>query len=492
MRRLVSVAVASLLATALAAPAHAAPPAAPSRSCALVPMPAPPRAATAPAATSNVIFLNDCRAPGSCDLLAGFNTMTNDSRTNTSAVVKTPTTLEPWPFSAQEWDSLVGCVRRLYQPFDVQIVTTEPPATAEYFEAMVAGRATQLGFAGGIVGVAPFTCDAVIPNAIAFAFANDYANQNASNAADLCWTVAHEIAHVFGLQHKYDARDPMTYLQPPLPQKLFVDDAGACGAYAARDCTKADSYEDGCSASASTTMNSYRKIAAIFGAKPGTPPSLTVAQPLDGSSPTRGFSIAAQAEDDVRVRDVALFLDDVLVEQPKRTPPYEWKTPRSLPDGPHALSLRATDYYGATTRVDLAVTSVPQCSGAAAGCAEGDLCLAGNCIAGPEKAGGLGTRCSGPSECASTVCAAAGKDQFCVEACQLGGAKSEACPAGFRCLASGDGGVCWPDDRAEDGGGCGCAGGEAGEGAPIALGLGFVALLASSRRRRRSGAASRC
>lgn len=480
---LVLAAVAGL---AYAAPVQAAPAAAAPRSCALVPMPHAPPAPPGPRATavSNVIFLNDCIAARSCDLTSGAATMTNDSRTNVSAVAQQATTMEPWRFTTQEWDAMVACVRRVYAPFNVQIVTTEPPATTEYFEAMVAGRAAQLGFGGGLVGVAPFACG-VIPNAISFAFANDYQNLEAANAADLCWTVAHEIAHVFGLQHKYDSRDPMTYLQPPLPQKLFLDESGPCGGNAARDCNKNDSVENGCPG-ALTTINSYRQIAAVFGDRPGTPPSLVIEAPLAGSAQPRGFTVRATAGDDVRVRDVALAVDGVAVS-PLRLPPFEWKTDRKLAAGPHTLSLVATDFYGATTTVPLALTSVDECSGAATGCQSGQLCLSGLCIAGPTQEGGLGTRCAGPSACASGMCAADGEDQRCVESCEVA---RDTCPDGFRCLPSGGAGVCWPDAASgEDGGGCGCAsegtGGRSG-GLPIALGLGFAALVCLPRRRFRS------
>jgi hypothetical protein len=72
------------LGVAAAAPAATgAIPATAPRGCALYPVPPPPPRITA---VSDVIFLNDCRAAGSCDLVAGRDTMTNDSRTNTSSI----------------------------------------------------------------------------------------------------------------------------------------------------------------------------------------------------------------------------------------------------------------------------------------------------------------------------------------------------------------------------------------------------------------------
>lgn len=431
-----------------------------------------PRQAAAMAAPSNVIFLNNCIAPNDCVLRPGGQQ--NDSRTNTSSIATQNASLSPWRFSIPQWDSLVQCVQQVYAPFNVEIVTTEPAAATEYFEAMVAGTASQLGLSGGIVGVAPFNCN-IIHNAITFSFANDYPDLGAANAADLCWTVAQEIAHAFGLQHKYDSRDPMTYLPPPLPLKLFLDDDGPCGTNGARDCTKGDSFEPtGCSGSA--TINSYREIADIFGAKPGTPPILTLAEPTSDSEVSRGFLVKANASDDVRLRDVTVTVDRVAVGQPLRAGPFDFRTPKTLSAGPHVIEVTATDFYGAQTTQTREVTVKADCTGNATGCDSGELCLDGRCIAGPREAGGLGTRCAGNDGCVSGVCATSGNNKFCVEECAP---QADGCPAGFSCLVSGESGVCWP---VEDEGGC--ATGDSRSGLPIALGLGFAALLLVPRRRR--------
>jgi Bacterial Ig domain len=471
--RLVTTVATSLVLAALAAPG-AAQTTSPPRSRILRWIPAPRRATSA--APSNIIFLNNCVAANSCNLTPGLDQ--NDSRTNVSSVATQPVILEPFRHSPAQWNALVQCVQQVYAPFNVQIVTTEPPASTEYFEAMVAGKASQLGIGGGIVGVAPFTCG-VIPNAITFSFANDYPDLGASNAADLCWTVAQEIAHAFGLQHKFDARDPMTYLPPALPQKLFLNEDGPCGTNAARDCTRGDLNElKGCPGAA--TMNSYRQIAALFGEKPGTPPQLTVSQPADGAEVSRGFLVRATASDDVRLRDVAVSLDGVRVGPALRAPPFDVRTAKTTPAGDHALEIVATDFYGATTRVSRAIAVKADCTGTATGCDSGELCLDGRCIAGPKQPGGLGTTCSGNAECASGACAASGADRYCVEECVVG---SGSCPGGFSCLAAAGSGVCWP--KSDSGG---CDAGRSGDSLPITLGLGFAILVLAPRSRRRRAA----
>lgn len=454
--------VAAAAARAVAAPAEGS-------HCAMQWIEPPPGAAAT--ATSNVIFLNNCLGAGDCVLTPG---MVNDSRTNVSTLAQAPTTLEPWKFTLPQWDALVACVREVYRPFQVEIVTIEPSNTTEYFEAMVAGRGAQLGQGAGTVGVAPFTCG-VIPNAIAFSFANDYPNLDPVNAADLCWTVTHEIAHIFGLQHKFDARDPMTYLQPALPQKLFLNDDGPCGTSAARDCTMADDFEArGCPGP--TTTNSYAKLAEVFDAQALPAPELTVTEPGDGAELARGFTVKAMASDDVRLRDVTLKLDGVAIGQPLRVPPFEWRTPRGLADGAHALELRATDYYGASTTVTLSVTTAQECTGAATGCGAGRLCLDGRCIVGPTEDGGLGRRCVGHDSCASGVCATSGEQRYCVEDCVVA---ADQCPDGFQCLAAGAGGVCWPEPT--DDGGCSTADPRP---APLVLALLFAVAVLVPRRRR--------
>lgn len=426
-------------------------------------------------ATSNVVFLNNCLASNGCALLPGRTAGENDSRTNTSSIVSQPSLLEKWRFSQVEWENLVACVRDVFAPFEIQIVTTEPTADTSYFEAMVAGRASQLGLEGSYAGVAPFNCG-VIDNAITFTFANDYADLGPQGAGDLCWTVVQEVAHAFGLQHKYDARDPMTYLPPALPIKLFLDEDGPCGTNAARDCTRGDAYEPrGCPGPATT--NSYRRVAELFGARPGTPPELMVTAPGDGAVVSRGFLLRATARDDVRLRDVALSIDGVPQAPVLRTGPFEWRTAKTLAEGEHVVRVVATDYYGAATARELAVTVRPACSGQATGCDAGQLCVEGRCVAGPEQEGGLGQRCAGNEDCASGLCAAAGGDKHCVEECTAG---ADGCPSEFSCRSTGAGAVCWPADASGS-----CAAGGGAIDLPLALSLLFAALVLAPRLRRR-------
>ena len=131
-----------------------------------------------------------------------------------------------------QWTQVVDCVKQTYAPFDVQIVTSARPR-GNYHMAIVAGHARRRAVQGrASLGVSPFSCG-YIPNAISFSFANE----DADNIDEICWTVAQETAHSWGLDHKFDNRDPMTYLRRVRRVKSFQNQAGSCGEYSARACS---------------------------------------------------------------------------------------------------------------------------------------------------------------------------------------------------------------------------------------------------------------
>lgn len=106
---------------------------------------------------------------------------------------------------------------------------------------------------------------------------------------------------------------------------------------------------------------------------------------------------------------------------------------------------------------------------------DGFVCIDGDCVAGPDVDGGLGTECADATECESGVCTeSTNSGSYCTETCE----GSDSCPAGFECLDGAN--VCWPSDGGGDGGCC-----STGGGAPSgAILLGFAVGLAVLRRRR--------
>ncbi len=81
---------------------------------------------------------------------------------------------------------------------------------------------------------------------------------------DLCWTVAHESAHSFGLlNHVVSCTDPMTYVQDFCGRKYFRNTAVKCG----ENFVEGPPYRD-CVCSGSE-QNSHSVLSQIF--SPGTP-----------------------------------------------------------------------------------------------------------------------------------------------------------------------------------------------------------------------------
>jgi hypothetical protein len=416
-----------------------------------------------PATVSHVIYLNNCK-PNGCTLHAGYNNAT----TNTSSIPNGTSMVSPYTGSAAQWQQLVQCVKDTYAPFNVTIVDQRPPS-GDYHMAIVAGSATEVGESSDVLGVSPFTCD-YIPNSISFTFANE----EPSGLLDLCWTVAQETAHSWGLDHKFDNRDPMTYLSSGPAMKTFQNQVGACGEYNSRQCN--------CDYSAiigTTQENSYALIMNVFGpsAPDTTPPTVTITSPAGGASVMPGFGVTATVSDDISVASAELKIDGMSIQTLSATP-FSWNAPQTLTQGSHHVEVVGTDSSGntATASVDVVYGSVcmhdPDCHDPMM------ICDHGHCVAGPSTPGGLGSPCTDNTTCASNECADDGQGhKYCVEACDPG---MKTCPGGFGCVTTSPGtGVCWPG--ADNGGGGGCA--STSGGGVLVVGIGLGAALITRRRR---------
>jgi hypothetical protein len=419
-----------------------------------------------PATVDHIIYLNRC--VGGCTLHPGQN----NSTTDTSSIVNSTVQLSQYSGSTSQWNQIVNCVKQTYAPFNVQIVTDRPPAGTNYHMAIVAGFASEAGEQQGVLGVSPFSCG-YIKNSISFSFANE----EPSNIDDICWTVSQETAHSWGLDHKYDNRDPMTYLSTGPSVKTFQNQAGSCGEYSARTCQC--TYQG----TGNSAMNSYALIMATFGgsAPDTTKPTVSITDPQNNAVVQPGFPIHVDANDDTAVASVDLKIDGTSIGALTNAP-YIWNAPSSLAGTTHHVEATATDLAGntATATVDV---SFPVACHHDSDCDNGQVCNNGSCVAGPGMQGGLGADCTMNSDCASGQCADDGQGhQYCVSACDPA---MSTCPSNFTCEAVGNGGVCWPGGNNNNGGGGsgGCdAGGSAG--APMLLGLGLGAMLITRRRRR--------
>ncbi|HUS30304.1 MAG TPA: hypothetical protein VMZ53_17470 [Kofleriaceae bacterium] len=155
----------------------------------------------------------------------------NDSRTDASSIVTSPTVINGWDIDVDTWNETVDCMREIYAPFDVTI-TDEDPGNVPHIEAVFGGSPTDVGLPDNVAGVSPFTTDcAVIENSIVFTF-TDVIPDDARTA---CEIMAQEVAHSFGLDHEMLASDPMTYL-PYYGERTFQNEMASCGEFGDRMC----------------------------------------------------------------------------------------------------------------------------------------------------------------------------------------------------------------------------------------------------------------
>lgn len=468
----VTVAAVSLI---TAAAAHAAPAAMPDR----VPVDRDRATLRLPggAPPSRTIFVNDCK-PGGCQIYVG----SEDSRRNRSTVARRTSLVPEFPFSDATWAATMACVRETYAQFDINITDVDPcpdpnsGCTTPHWEIIVAGQPSDIAYPNDAGGVSPFDFQdcSIIENSITYAFAEVMGN----DPDVLCWVIAQETAHSFGLDHEFNALDPMTYIQNP-KSKRFQDEVSPCGESGARQCY--------CGRQG---QNSVWELLQIFGTAPPSPPTVEITTPGPGVAVDPGFRVGVTIEDNQGIRQVDLLIDGQ-VSTTLLSPPWAFNAPVSISAGGHVVEVRALDLAGTAGSDSVEVLVGPPCDtpGDCSALGETHTCVGGRCVPGPGAPGGLGEDCDAPSDCVSGLCATLDMENHCAESCAPGGSD---CPGGFSCLDNGaGGGLCWPG---ESGGCAGCASSGDGRGAdpllPIGGGL-LVALLLVRRRQRATVAAVR-
>ncbi len=371
--------------------------------------------------TSKTIYLNRC--VGGCVISPG----PNNSRANTSRIVNSTSFITEFSHGDETWEELVLCLREVYEPFDI-IITDVDPGQASHFEAIVAGVDDDINYPG-VDGLAPGGCG-ITNNAITFSFANQM------NTVDrMCWTVAQETAHAFGLDHELNCADPMTYLTNCSPAKTFQNESANCGEDVARSCN----------CTASSTQNSYSILRSHFGAGPLSPPDVEIVRPDNGSEVRSNFPIEVDATDNIRVASVEFAINGQVVNT-LTSPPYVINAPDGLTGGV-TVQVRATDNLGTSSEVvsyDVTINN-------------------------PDPLAEFGTSCQANEECDSNLCAISENGGFCTTICDLA-ADTDTCPDDSTCTEAGTSAVCWVSGKTSTGG-CQSGGSSSALGGLFLLGL---------------------
>ncbi len=367
-----------------------------------------------------------------------------DSTLNTVAAIEiTSGVIPPMAGSDTDWALLLDCVRERFRNHNIDVVDIEPPSTETYAEVIVGGTQLDINYSPdhGVGGVASndVFC-AVGEKAIAFAFGTGFDLADASDRQWLCVATAHEAGHLYGLEHEVVPADIMSYENPNLFAKEFVDAESPCGEFVGAP--------NPCFCSQNATQNSRLKLDDLLGPNEQELPVVTVTSPAPGATVGPRFAVVATATDNSSVETVELWIDDVLADS-DTLPPYKLEAPADLALGSHSVEVRAVDKASNRGAVSFQVTVEPGCS-TAAECAEGELCVNNACL------GDVGHECGESNDCESGICAASNQfDKICTRTCDANASAS--CPDGFSCSSAGGGSAkCFPST---DSGGCGIAAG---------------------------------
>ncbi len=391
-----------------------------------------------------------------------------------------------------EWAQLVACVQQVYSPFAVTVSDTKPPGGQTFTEALTAGLPSDVGLPDSILGVSPSACQPV-DNLPVFAFANHHGNIDRVN--NICWTVAQETAHAFGLDHEYSfinaypannnsaCMDPMTYRTDCGGQKFFRNAVANDGRESTMDYSCSFAQQD-----------SHTQLLAVLGAgtSTATPPTVAITFPAAGGT-TAPAEIVASAEAQRGVFNVDLYLNGFKwgtvagaafgsEGQPQSSYTIMW--PHGVPNGVIDIVAKAYDDLGTETdSAPLTITVGQPCMDAATDCAAGQTCSTGRC-SWPPPTGQLGDACTYPQFCTSLECEGPAGGQTCTTDCDP--RVMDGCETGYDCVASSDtAGFCLKSG----GGGGGCCsvshgGGSGDVWVPSGLGLLVLGLVFRKRKQR--------
>jgi MYXO-CTERM domain-containing protein len=460
-----------LLIVAAGGLAHAAPHGAP-------PIMVEPSVLEDSASIPRVLFLDRCA--NNCTVL---NTA-NDATTNNSTIPmgKTTYSLSAFAFGDTEWAAVVKCVKDVYSPYNVEVTDVKPDASTLYDKTFVAGLPQEIGQPPDVLGIAPLAMNcSVLSNNVAFAFANQHTPTDRVN--NICWTVAQESAHMYGLDHEFQftpdaasaCNDPMTYRNDCGGEKFFRDRAAQCGENAVRDCK--------CKRA---TQNSDAILLGIFdaGTPTSTPPQVSIVIPAAGGITVQnGFAVQAMGSAQRGIAWMELVLNGHtwakvpgtgFTTEGQQPFVYALQFPPTVPNGVIDIQVRGIDDIGVSTLSPvITVQKGAPCADATA-CLTGQSCSAGKC-AWDAPTADVGATCTYNEFCISDTCLGGTCQQPCDP---ISTSVRTGCPASEVCAPLGPLNVCQPDA-----GGGGCCSTSRGGAAQAALGMFGLAMLLRRRRR---------
>lgn len=281
----------------------------------------------------------------------------NDARSNRSTIAEKITTIPPWATDEATWSATVACVRELFAPFAVTVVT-EDPGSAPHLEAVFGGSPSLLGLPNNIAGISPFTSScSVIESSMVFVFTQSFT----ASPRTYCEVMAQELAHSYGLDHELLAADPMTYLSFD-GKRAFQETLASCGEYSARPCGIG-------ATSCRAKQSSLLLLRERLGISDAVPPRGAILAPAPGAVVEPSFRIELMATDDVAISEIQLSLDGQSVGT-LDTPPYELEL-GDVPTGEHTLTAVFVDQGRNTLTASAAITVVPQEPPGLLGCQTG-------------------------------------------------------------------------------------------------------------------------
>ncbi len=442
------------------------------------------------------IFLNRC--VGGCTVRPGMD----DAATDTSSIVNAQKTLPEYTgFQTGEWAQIVQCVQEVYSPFNVHVVDVRPAAGAIYEEIMVGGDPNDLGLPTGVGGIASISpgC-AANPKGVAFAFTSAIgifaAEAGGSRVHGLCWILAQETAHNFGLDHEYEfvedgrsaCNDPMTYRADCGGQKFYRNKIAKVGANAI--CGTDGDPSNACRCGGN--QNSHGKLLDVFGPGQSTIPAPTVMVTFPAANAALGATVTALAGSKRGVERAELYLNGwkwgtkpgaVFGAQGQPNPSsYQFTVPGDLPNSTYDIVIKSYDDLGVVGVSPMITVNKGGPCGSADTCATGQKCENGRCF-WDQPVGEIGADCTYAQFCKSNLCQGSVDQKICTQECVPGSADSCPLDSGLECVESSPGkGVCFFKD---DAGGCCSVGDDSTAWIPGAFGALVFGMFVVFRPRRR-------